>query len=246
MSNLGKSLKRERLKREITLTQISEKTNISINVLTALENNRFDEIPGRFYLKNYLNSYLDAVNIDKKKFFEENREIINSVKIKNDSEPKIYFNKLKYSRFKKKNFLAPIVLIFVLFVGSFYFFYTYRQDITNIFKSISGKREIPETGINFNSMFNRFSFDYSPISLEIIFEGDCWTQIIRGNKIEIKQIYKKGDRIKIMGYKLSVILGNPSKVKFYLNNKELTYLKDLKKIETISINHFNIDSFFKK
>jgi cytoskeletal protein RodZ len=179
MSNLGKSLKRERLKREITLTQISEKTNISINVLTALEDNKFDEIPGRFYLKNYLNSYLDAINIDKKIFFEENKEIINSVKIKNDSEPKIYFNKLRYSRFKKKNFLTPIVLIFILFVGSFYFFYTYRQDIATVFKSISGKKEIPKTGINFNSMFNRFSFDYSPINLEIIFEGNCWTQIIR-------------------------------------------------------------------
>lgn len=246
MNSLGESLKKERFKKEITLTEISEKTNISINVLKALESNRFDEIPGRFYLKHYLNSYLNAIGIDKKNFFEKNKGIIDSIKIKNDSIPKIYFSKLKYSRFKRRNFLLPSVLILILFIGSFYFFYTYRQDIVNIFRLITEKREIPETGMGFNSIFNEFCFDYSPLNIEIVFKGDCWTQVIRGNKIEIQQIFKKGDKVKIRGYKLSITFGDPSKVKFHLNDKELVYFEELRKTETISINPFNIDSFFKK
>jgi len=246
MGDLGKSLKRERLKRDITLTEISEKTSISINILKALEDNRFDEIPGRFYLKNYLNSYLNAIGVDKKNFLEENREIINSLKIKNDSIPKIYFSKLKYSRFKKRNFFLPSVLVLILFIGSFYFFYTYKQDIVNIFRLITEKRAIPETGMGFNSILNEFCFDYSPLNIEIVFKGDCWTKVIRGNKIELQQIFKKGDRVEIRGYKLSITFGDPSKVKFYLNDRELVYFEEVKRTETISINPFNIDSFFKK
>ena len=246
MNSLGESLKKERYKKEITLTEISEKTNISINVLKALEDNRFDDIPGRFYLKHYLNSYLDAICIDKNIFFEKNKGVIDSIKIENNSIPKIYFSKLKYLRFKKRNFFLPSFLILILFIGSFYFFYTYRQDVVNIFRLITEKRAIPETGMGFNSIFNEFCFDYSPLNIEIVFKGDCWTQVIRGNKIEIQQIFKKGDRVKIKGYKLSITFGDPSKVKFYLNDKELVYFEELKKTERISINPFNIDGFFKK
>jgi len=246
MISLGESLKKERFKKEITLTEVSEKTNISINVLKTLENNRFDDIPGKFYLQHYLNSYLNAIGIDKNLFFEKNKGIIDSIKIKNDSIPKIYFSKLKYSRFKKRNFFLPSVLILILLVGSFYFFYTYRQDIVNIFRLITEKRTISETGMGFNSIFNEFCFDYSPLNIEIVFKGDCWIRVIRGNKIEIQQIFKKGDRVKIKGYELSITFGDPSEVKFYLNDKELIYFEKLKKTETISINPLNIDSFFKK
>ena len=102
MSGLGEALKSERLKKDITLFQISKMTNISLNVLTALENEQFEYIPGKLHFMNFLKSYLKAIDVDEKVFINDNKHFIDSVEfhIKDSSE---IYQSLKYSRFKKRS-----------------------------------------------------------------------------------------------------------------------------------------------
>ena len=61
VENFGSYLKHERELRGVSLEEISGATNIHIRYLQALEDNKFDEIPGEVFIKGYIRSY--AINI---------------------------------------------------------------------------------------------------------------------------------------------------------------------------------------
>lgn len=64
MPSFGETLKRERELREISLRQISEATKISIRYLEALEQNRFELLPGGLFNKGFIRAYATYVGLD--------------------------------------------------------------------------------------------------------------------------------------------------------------------------------------
>ena len=64
MASFGESLKRERELREISLRQISEATKINLRYLEALEENRFDALPGGLFNKGFIRAYATYIGID--------------------------------------------------------------------------------------------------------------------------------------------------------------------------------------
>ena len=64
MASFGETLKRERELREISLRQISEATKINIRYLEALEENRFDALPGGLFNKGFIRAYSTYIGVD--------------------------------------------------------------------------------------------------------------------------------------------------------------------------------------
>ncbi|MEK7798987.1 MAG: helix-turn-helix domain-containing protein, partial [Acidobacteriota bacterium] len=64
MASFGETLKRERELREISLRQIAEATKINIRYLQALEENRFDVLPGGLFNKGFIRAYSHFIGID--------------------------------------------------------------------------------------------------------------------------------------------------------------------------------------
>jgi cytoskeletal protein RodZ len=64
MSSFGESLKRERELREISLREIADATKISIRYLEALEQNRFDVLPGGLFNKGFIRAYANFIGAD--------------------------------------------------------------------------------------------------------------------------------------------------------------------------------------
>lgn len=60
----GKDLKKLRSVFGIELSEIYEVTRISRSVLTLIEEDRFDELPAEIYLKRFLRSYAEILQID--------------------------------------------------------------------------------------------------------------------------------------------------------------------------------------
>jgi cytoskeletal protein RodZ len=100
---LGQALASERKKNKITLEEISQTTNISLKSLKALENEEFHRIPGEFYLRSYIKSYLKAIGCDEKAFFKAYNDALQAVRQGGKEKKTSYYSKLRYSRFKKKN-----------------------------------------------------------------------------------------------------------------------------------------------
>jgi helix-turn-helix protein len=64
MANFGDTLKRERELREITLREISDATKINIRYLEALEQNRFESLPGGLFNKGFIRAYSTYIGVD--------------------------------------------------------------------------------------------------------------------------------------------------------------------------------------
>lgn len=64
MESIGKKLKREREKKGVSLDEVSSQTRVHHRVLTALEEDRFDELPSPTYVKAFLKRYAEYLGLD--------------------------------------------------------------------------------------------------------------------------------------------------------------------------------------
>lgn len=244
--SLGEALKQERNKKKITLEQISDRTNISVGALTALENEQYDRLPGTFYIKNYIKNYLTAIDGDVDGFLEIHHEKIQSAC--GEYSPNVYCTKVRYSRFKKRNLFFSILMTIVIVVGVTYLLYTRNQDIFGGWNSTVETVSIPETGIRFETfrLGHNFSNDYAPLHVDIQFSENCWMQVSRGGEKLFQKTYKSGEEFSVDGYNLRFYIANPAGVNFRLNGREVTYLKDMTKPETLDLTPANADEIYKK
>src|SRR5579883_848902 len=63
-ADIGSTLRAAREKRGHTLEAVSQQTRISRRFLEALEKNRFDEFPALAYLRGFLKSYCDYLELE--------------------------------------------------------------------------------------------------------------------------------------------------------------------------------------
>ena len=63
----GSMLRHARLSKNIELKQIADSTNISKYLLLNIENENFDELPARIYLKGFIVSYAKHLGLDAEK-----------------------------------------------------------------------------------------------------------------------------------------------------------------------------------
>jgi cytoskeleton protein RodZ len=64
VENFGSYLKHERELRGVSLEEISGTTKIHIRFLQALEENKFNELPGEVFIKGYIRSYANIIGSD--------------------------------------------------------------------------------------------------------------------------------------------------------------------------------------
>jgi len=66
----GNDLKKLRKAIGIEISEIHVVTKVSIAVLKAIENNQFEDLPSGFYLRNFLKSYSEILQIDSQKIID--------------------------------------------------------------------------------------------------------------------------------------------------------------------------------
>ncbi len=64
MPSFGEKLKQEREKRKITLEQISASTKIGTRMLQALEEDKFNQLPGGIFNKGFVRAYSRFLGLD--------------------------------------------------------------------------------------------------------------------------------------------------------------------------------------
>ena len=61
---LGEFLRRERELRHISLDDVAERTKISRRYLEAIEEERYDHLPGETFVRGFIRSYAQSVGLD--------------------------------------------------------------------------------------------------------------------------------------------------------------------------------------
>ena len=62
--NVGKRLREAREKKGLTLDDLQQATKIQKRYLIAIEDEKFDELPGDFYVRAFVKQYADTVGLD--------------------------------------------------------------------------------------------------------------------------------------------------------------------------------------
>jgi cytoskeleton protein RodZ len=71
LPSFGEKLRREREKRSITLDQISESTKIGTRMLQALEDDKFNQLPGGIFNKGFVRAYARHLGLDEDQIVAE-------------------------------------------------------------------------------------------------------------------------------------------------------------------------------
>ncbi|HYU46318.1 MAG TPA: RodZ domain-containing protein [Terriglobales bacterium] len=79
--SFGEKLRREREKRSITLDQISESTKIGTRMLQALEEDKFNQLPGGIFNKGFVRAYARHLGLD------EDQTVAEYLKASGDAPP---------------------------------------------------------------------------------------------------------------------------------------------------------------
>ncbi len=86
VENFGSYLKHERELRGVPLEEISGATKIHIRFLQALEDNRFDELPGEVFIKGYIRSYANTIGSDVEEMLNIYEESVGNKSVENNSD----------------------------------------------------------------------------------------------------------------------------------------------------------------
>jgi Helix-turn-helix domain/Domain of unknown function (DUF4115) len=71
MFELGSSLRETRVSRGVELAQVAAETHIRTRYLQALEDERFEVLPGSVYAKGFLRAYADYLGLESQLFVDE-------------------------------------------------------------------------------------------------------------------------------------------------------------------------------
>lgn len=79
MTAIGETLRRERVRRDLELQQISQELKISARFLDALEREAFDELPGAIFVKSFVRQYARFLGLDEDELAAEARRLMDPV-----------------------------------------------------------------------------------------------------------------------------------------------------------------------
>ncbi len=71
MSDLGQFLKEARERKQLSLEDLQRITKIQKRYLNAIEEGRFETLPGLFYARAFVKTYAETVDLDPEQLFEE-------------------------------------------------------------------------------------------------------------------------------------------------------------------------------
>ncbi|WP_227935871.1 helix-turn-helix domain-containing protein [Alkalihalobacillus deserti] len=74
LSELGQQLKEAREQNKISLDDLQQTTKIQKRYLIAIEEGRFDTLPGIFYARAFVKTYAEAIGLDPEPLFDQYRD----------------------------------------------------------------------------------------------------------------------------------------------------------------------------
>jgi cytoskeleton protein RodZ len=79
MTPVGETLRRERLKRHLELDQISNELKISARMLEAIEQEKFDRLPGGVFARSFVRQYARLLGLDEEELAAQAQQMIEPV-----------------------------------------------------------------------------------------------------------------------------------------------------------------------
>jgi len=238
MGNFGKYLRERRTDKGISTEYVALHTPLNEKILAALENEDYAFFNSSFYFSNFLNSYLDFLGIDRDRFYSDFSADLETLKNSENVQIVRSLTGLRYSKFRNRAIIIRGIILGIMLAILFYLLFINKGFIFSLFEQ--ERVQVPETGTAIAGFPEREA-DFSPVNLSLKFSDDCWMRAFRGNQIIAEKIFTTGEHIRIRGYDLKLMIGNPSVVDISINNKRTEKYKHLSRTAVIRITPQTVD-----
>lgn len=226
MPDLGSQLKLARETQNISLEEISASTKISLRYLEALESDRYDLIPGKFFLKAIIKTYARSIGLDEKLIVEKFLaagifgDQVKSVpeQPQNSQETKPSSRKNSFYWLLAGIFLALSVLAIALIIISGRQSPASRTKISASPPAI--QQEVVQPQIEAPPASEAIASQPASLVLMIEFNAETWLQIYADGVLKAEGIFFPGKTITLEAEKqLLIHTGNAGGFSFSLNNQ---------------------------
>lgn len=130
MLRVGQRLKEERLRKELTLDDVSKSIKIKTSFLSAIEQGEYRKLPSSAYAQGFVRNYAEFLNISEKEILPLFRREFNEKEVfKVLPEGLTKTNDFPINKLRLQQTFVLIVLIFIVLSG--YILFQYRYAIIN-------------------------------------------------------------------------------------------------------------------
>ena len=178
---IGELLKNKRIEKKLTLEQVYYATRIPPQVLSALEEEKFDILAGKVYVKSFLKKYAEFLGIDSNEIAKAYLSTLS------EPTPSLSVGSLPKERVEQrrifKRIVLSLILILIIFILLNFLFHS--------FKKFSTKRREKKTfkPVPQETFFVPLKED---LILKIKAKKDTWIQIKADGKVVFQHILKAG------------------------------------------------------
>lgn len=116
-TSLGQIIKAQREKLGFSISDVSEKTKIRKAFIIAIENDDFDQLPGKVYIKGFLGTYMTLLGLSSDLIDQQNQTFKSQLQIK-PSPFKFYVYKEESTSISQKIILISLALALSVWVLS--------------------------------------------------------------------------------------------------------------------------------
>lgn len=237
MSNPGEILKEERIKKGLSLKEVSDKIKISANFLDAIENNNLHYLPRGFFTRNFIKTYARFLGLNEEEILREFNLVKESEEIKESGEEKI-----------KKN---PLLIILSIFLGILIIIGILILSSKKDHKEDKSSSDLAQHITIPKSLEKKVEDQKKePDKIQIVIKAieDTWINADLDGQNILYRLLKKGEEIRFEGKEfLFHAIGRPEGIVVFVNGKECIPMGEPGKVaKNIKIDLKNFWSFVKK
>jgi len=206
---LGEFLRRERELRHISLDNVAERTKISRRYLEAIEEERYDRLPGETFARGFIRSYAQSIGLDP----EDTLLIYNHSRMVHDVAPLRTERLAPARRAWNEHFLLWLLVAGVVIVGGVLVSAVGFLDGPGLLRWASSPP--PETA-------NTLSAG-APLMLTVIADSDTWLRVTIDEQEAQDLVLRAGQSTKWIGRERFILsIGNARATHLRLNGRDLT------------------------
>jgi cytoskeleton protein RodZ len=223
--DVGGDLRRARTARTLSLVDIAARTKINPKILRAIEDNRFDRVPGGLFTRGFLRAYAREVQLDPEDIVERYRaefgprfaEAVPSI----EETPRDVDIDSLAAPDDGRDSRRGMGLAIVLLIGAAYFVFARSVTTssspgtapkpTDAVEALSPPSATPTTGTLETS-------NAGPLKFAITATADCWVAGSIDGTAAIARLMKAGEREQFDVHDRAALrIGDPSAFSFTLN-----------------------------
>jgi len=242
---IGQILRNKRLKKNITLEKVSEKTKISLQNLKNIEDGRISLLPGEFYQKSFLKTYANTLRISDTQLLSLFYKSLNqpNLIVKNNNENSLKKNQL--TLIKDKIPAMPLIVFASIGLITFFVINLFltsekvekladikpksnmeyspiKNNIIDEIKELKKNTPIKQTNLNLDDA-NYNSPGNDVFLKQIIAKEDVWIEIKDLNEnILISTVLKKDETLGLPSDSEEIIISTSNAGALYLKSGDIS------------------------